>query len=77
MPKRFLEQFLAGGESGVLSKKKRIDIAAFDRLQTEVAVLRDANCALARERDRLCAERDELRSALKILLTPQAEPRGR
>jgi hypothetical protein len=42
-----------------------IDLDELDLLQAEVCVLSDANAALARDRDRLAAECDELRAALK------------
>lgn len=47
------------------AKEIEIDLAEFDMLQAEVCVLRDANAALARDRDRLAAECEELRAALK------------
>lgn len=62
MPDQFLQQFLVGGWEEV-----EIDLDEINRLHTEVSVLRDANAALAKDRDRLVAERNELRSALKRL----------
>jgi hypothetical protein len=47
------------------AKEIEIDLEEFYLLQEEVCVLRDANAALARDRDRLATECDELRAALK------------
>jgi hypothetical protein len=69
MSKNFLQQFLVGGsEVSAVSTNREIevDLDEIDRLHTEVFVLRDANAALAKDRDRLLAERDELRAALKL-----------
>ena len=55
------------------AKEIEIDLAEFDMLQAEVCVLRDANAALARDRDRLAAECEELcrLEALASRATPQ------
>ncbi len=68
MPDQFLEQFLVGS-CDVSVVPIEFDLGEIDRLYAEVAVLRDVNSALAQERDRLLAERDELRSVLKLLLS--------
>ena len=71
MANQFLEQFL-NGSCDANAAPIEGDLGEIDQLYTEVAVLRDVNSALALERDRLLAERDELRSVLKLLL-PQVE----
>jgi hypothetical protein len=66
-PQPFPAEALELGPVARGTKEIEIDLDEFDLLQAEVCVLRDANAALARDRDRLLAERDELRAALRRL----------
>jgi len=68
MSNQFLQQFFVGDcepSAAPMTTDIQLDLDQINELYMEVSVLRDANAALAKDRDRLLLERDELRAALK------------